>query len=91
MEILSLMMPTMPIFPESHILSMLTTPLQLSDNLLTDGKATLNIPPIPRLLVLREVQTKQRLLFKRKKTQLLISTAIMMPPITPTSLATKLS
>jgi len=72
METLSLMMPTMLTFPESHILSMLTTPQLLLDNLPTDGKETLNTPPILRLPDQREDQTKPRLLFKRKTIQTLL-------------------
>jgi len=72
METLSLMMPTMLTFPESHILSMLTTPQLLLDNLPTDGKETLSITPTPKLLVLREDQIKLRLLFKRKTIQTLL-------------------
>jgi hypothetical protein len=72
METLSPMMPTMPIFQESHILSMLTTLQLLSDNLPTDGKETLSTPPIPKLLVLKEDQIKLRLLSKRKTIQMLL-------------------
>jgi len=71
METLSPIQPTEPIFQENHISLTLTTPQLLLDNLPTDGKVTLNTPPIPRLLALKEVQTKQRLSFKNKSTQML--------------------
>jgi len=64
METLSPIQPTEPIFQENHISLTLTTPQLLLDNLPTDGKVTLSIQPIPRLLALKEVQIKLRLLFK---------------------------
>jgi hypothetical protein len=71
METLFPILLTEPTFQENHILLTLTTLQLLSDNLPTDGKVTPNTPPIPRLLDLREGQTKQKLLFKRKSTQML--------------------
>ena len=75
--------PTRPTFQENHISLKHSTVMQLWERSQIDGKETQTTLVQPNSQPLNHFP-------KRKKTQLLISTAIMMPPTTPTSPVIKL-